>query len=179
VEGSEVKGSRALAVYEQSDGEVTKAFYADLAACGQVGELAVNLFRAQKCSTRAKVYRGGIRGQGSYRSMAYDRKNWSMQNLAKVLGTHGAGLNITFGWREDQNQDYHSWVLYVDLPTGQVSFHSATRGNGPDYPGDWDGQHASAERIIAFCDQVLLNSQILRTSGPGTDSPIDLTGAPQ
>ena len=42
------------------------------------------------------------------------------------------------------------WVLYLDLPTGQVSFHAPARGPGPDYPGEWDGQlGATPQRIDA------------------------------
>jgi len=39
------------------------------------------------------------------------------------------------------------WVVYFELPQGQVSFHSPTRGSGPDYPGEWDGTHTSQDRI--------------------------------
>ncbi len=145
---------KAIEVYSGSDGELTMRYYAELLRRGPLGVIAVNLFRAQKCSSRAKVYRGGIRGKGRYKDMAYDRKEWSMQNLCKVLGEHGAALGIRYGWKDDPAQEYHSWVLYIDLPTGQVSFHSAARLDGPDYLGDWDREHKSAERIIAFCDSV-------------------------
>ncbi|MFB3828940.1 MAG: hypothetical protein ACE15B_19395 [Bryobacteraceae bacterium] len=73
----------------------------------------------------------------------------------RVLAEHGAALGITYGWKEDPAQPFHSWVLYVDLPPGQVSFHTAQRLTGPDYAGDWDGQHFSANRIIAFCNEIL------------------------
>jgi hypothetical protein len=47
-------------------------------------------------------------------------------------------------------------VLYVDTPCGQVSFHSATRLKGPDYPYAWDGVvNASVGRIIRWCEQLL------------------------
>jgi hypothetical protein len=144
----------ALEVYSGSDGELTKAYYAELESHGPIGILATNLFRAQKCSARAKVYRGGIRGHGSYRGMAYDRKNWALQNLCRVLLEHGKSLGIAWGWKEDPNQEYHNWVLYVDLPQGQVSFHAATKGDGPLYRGEWDGKHESATRILAFCDSL-------------------------
>jgi hypothetical protein len=145
---------KAIEVYAGSDGKVTTRYYEELQSRGPIGIIALNLFRAQKCSARAKVYRGGIRGQGSFKSMAYDRKNWSMSNLCAVLKEHGEALGINWGWKEDPAQEFHSWVLYVDLPVGQCSFHSATKGTGPDYQGDWDGQHLSAERILSFCDQV-------------------------
>ena len=145
----------AMEIYLGSDGDATKAFYAELEKAGPIGIVAVNLMRAVKCSTRAKLYRGGIRGRGSYKNMAYDRKQWAMDNLCKVLLAHGESLWINFGWKKDPAQKYHEWVLYCDLPQGQVSFHTASRGAGPDYLNDWDGQHKSPERIIQFCDSVL------------------------
>lgn len=123
---------------------------------GPVGLLALNLFRASKCSGRAKRYRGGVRGQGSYRQMAYDRKNWSLQQLCEILTVHAETLALSWGWQQDPEQDYHKWVLYVDLPgQGQVSFHSAERYKGPDYAGQWDGNRTSDERIIGFTETLL------------------------
>jgi hypothetical protein len=145
----------AAEVYAGSDGELTTRFYGELEKMGPVGVVAMNLFRAQKCSSRAKAYRGGIPGKGSYRGMAYDRKNWSMQNLCKVLNRESVLLGIVWGWKQDPNQEFHNWVLYVDLPEGQVSFHAGQRMEGPEYAGEWDGRHLSAERIIAFCEHVM------------------------
>jgi hypothetical protein len=146
---------KALEVYEGSDGEVTKRYYAELQRAGAIGLVAMNLFRAQKCSARAKKYRGGVRGVGSFRGMAYERKQWSMANLAAVLLKHGESLGIAWGWKRDEAAQYGpDWVLYIDLPQGQVSFHSPARGEGPDYSGDWDRLKASADRILAFCDAV-------------------------
>ncbi len=136
-------------IYAASDGEATKALYARLEKLGPAGLIAVNLFRAQKCSARAKVYRRRYKGE------AYDRKNWSMQNLCKAL-IENWHIGIKFGWKEDPSQEYHKWVLYVDLPTGQVSFHAAAPGAGPDYDGEWDGiRDVAADRIIAWIDQLL------------------------
>lgn len=63
----------AITVFEGSDGELTKTYYAELSKRGPIGEVAMNLFRAQKCSERAKVYRGGIRGKGPDYSSDWDR----------------------------------------------------------------------------------------------------------
>lgn len=95
----------------------------------------MNLFRASKCSERAKVYRG--RG---YRGAAYDRKKWSMDNLCTALTEHADAMGIVWGWKSDpamSADDPFRFVLYVEIPTGQVSFHGP-RGVGPDYAGDWD-----------------------------------------
>ena len=50
----------------------------------------------------------------------------------------------------------HIAIVAVDIPTGQVSFHSLDRFDGPDYPGSWDGvKDVSAARILLWCDQLL------------------------
>jgi hypothetical protein len=145
---------KAIEVFATSDGAVTRNYYSTLSAIGPVGIIAMNLIRAQKCSSRAKKYRGGIRGVGSYRSMAYDRKGWSLKLLASALVAHGSNLGITFGWAVDDNQTFNRHVFYVDLPQGQVSFHSPERYEGPDYQGQWDGERKSEVRILAFSDSV-------------------------
>ncbi len=142
-------------IYHGSNGEATRALYAHLATIGPAGIVATNLFRACKCSERAKQYRGGVRGKGSYRSMAYDRKQWSIGNLCEALQSHAEALGISWGWKVDPRQEKHRWVLYVDLPTGQASFHAEHRGVGPDYQGQWDGKRASAESIVGWVERLL------------------------
>jgi len=173
---------RAVEVYEGSDGALTRAFYAALEARGPAGVVAVNLFRAQKTSTRAKLYRGGIRGKGSYKSMAYDTKRWAMENLVKVLTEHGAALGITFGWKEDPQTVFGeeaSWVLYVDLPQGQVSFHSPNKLAGPLYARDWDQQKLSAQRVIEFADSVASTNPPPTIAAPTKSSTATETGSGQ
>ena len=142
----------ALEVMNQKDGKVTKAWYAEMNSRGPAGQLAVALFRAQKRSSAAKHYRGG-----RFRRAAYDVKNWSLSEVCRILTAYPE-LRLRWGWKTDAameaRSDPHDQVLYVELPQGQVSFHSSERLGGPDYPGDWDGVHASAERIIAYCDAV-------------------------
>jgi hypothetical protein len=147
-------------IFRNNDGAVTKRYYAELSALGPIGLCAINLFRAQKCSARAKKYRGG-NDRGSYSSQAYERKNWSLGQLVQILGKHGDYLGIKFGWGRDEKQTYNPWVVYIDLPNGQVSFHSQKRFGGPDYPGEWDQQHASEDRIMAFCDVVMSQAEAI------------------
>lgn len=147
-----------LRVYTGSNGDATKALYAALESLGPAGAIATNLFRACKTSERAKVYRGG-----GYRGAAYDRKQWSMDNLAKALAEHGQPLGIAWGWGEDPAQPYHRWVLYVDLPTGQVSFHTAQRGEGPDYPKGWDSvRNMGPTRICKWCAALLSAAELVK-----------------
>jgi hypothetical protein len=143
--------TRIYGVFDGSDGDATRALYAELETLGAVGTIAVNLFRAQKSSSRAKVYRGG-----GYRGMAYDRKGWALDNLCTALGEHAAHLGIAWGWGEDEKQEVHKHVLYVDLPTGQVSYHSGSCGYGPRYNGAWDGiVNASTQRILSWIIRLL------------------------
>lgn len=151
---------QAREIYEGSDGRETTKYYVALSKRGLLGLVAMNLLRAQKCSARAKKYRGGIRGVGSYRDLAYNRKAWSIEQLSTLLTQHRETLSIRFGWKLDPLCAHIPWVLYVDLPNGQVSFHSTSRMSGPDYEGDWDGQHVSADRIIAFCDDIMGSVQV-------------------
>jgi len=141
-----------LAIFNGSNGEATKTMYVELDAMGPIGIIAVNLFRACKTSSRAKNYRGR-----RFKGAAYDTKQWSMDNLVKVLSEHGDALGIRWGWGLDEKQEFHKWVLYVDTPRmrGQVSFHTAARGEGPDYPGAWDGaKDVAAQRICRFVADV-------------------------
>jgi len=126
-----------MCVYAGSDGEATKAIYAQLDAMGPMGHVATNLFRAHKASARAKVYRGGLRGRGSFKRMAYERKQWALDNLDVCL--REKAHDLVWGWKRDRKEPVHCWVLYVELPTGQVSFHTEYRGHGPDFAGEWDG----------------------------------------
>jgi len=143
--------AEVIRIYQGSDGEATRAFYARLEALCPEGVVLSNLFRAQKSSERAKVYRGG-----GYRGKAYDRKQWALDNLCTALERHGQSLGLAYGWGVDEKQPVHRHVLYVDLPTGQVSFHAGKRGAGPDYPGEWDGQAGrSVDRIIRYVARFL------------------------
>lgn len=145
-----------IRVFEGSNGEETRQLYARLERIGPAGIIAMNLFRACKSSARAKVYRGGIRGQGSYRAMAYDRKHWSLKNLCDALTAHADELAIVWGWGIDDTQPMHRHVLYVEVATGQVSFHTGERLHGPDFPRAWDGvRGAAADRICRHIARLL------------------------
>lgn len=122
--------------YRGSDGAATRQLYGRLEALGSVGHVAVNLLRACKCSERAKLYRKGPGHIGE----AYARKDWSVGNLARILGESpflpwGWGLDVRLRDRGDP----HHHVLYVETPFGQVSFHTGERRAGPDHARPWDG----------------------------------------
>lgn len=136
-------------IYEGSDGDATKTLYARLDTFGPIGFIAKNLFRACKASERAKLYSRKFKGD------AYQKKQWSLGLLCDALAVHGPTAGIRFGWKNDPATVGYPWILYVDLPTGQVSFHSPTRGIGPDYLFAWDGARTSRNRIIDWTEVVL------------------------
>jgi hypothetical protein len=147
---NERKNMDAQTVFNQQNGEVTKAYYAEMNSKGLPGQLAVALFRAQKRSTAAKKYR-----RGRFTRDAYDVKNWSISEVCRILDTMAAFESAPqWGWKRDSKTPGYEWVLYVDLPTGQCSFHSPQRLSGPDYLKDWDGIGMSEPRIIRYCDMV-------------------------
>jgi hypothetical protein len=139
-------------IYAGSDAQATIALYARLQALGPAGIIAVNLFRAQKASARAKLYH-----KGKWKRVAYEKKDWSLRLLCEALDEHGDVLGITHGWKLDPLQEFHKWVLYIDLPAdfGQCSFHLSERKCHRDYPGDWDGTHTSAQRIVAWVSTLI------------------------
>lgn len=151
--------AQVLRVFDGSDGEATKRLYASLEQRGPAGVIAMNLFRAMKASARAKVYRGGVPGRGSYRGMAYDRKQWAIDQLVLALTRHADDLGLRWGWAEDPHQPVHRWVIYVELPTGQVSFHTLARGRGAAYAGPWDGvRDAGPGRICRWCADLFVQT---------------------
>lgn len=145
--------STIMRIYQGSNGEATKMLYRDLEAFGPMGVIALSLFRASKCSERAKVYRKGP----GYKTEAYARKDWSIKNLAAILllAQRAGQVDLKWGWAVDEElrgrADPHHHILYVELPTGQVSFHVGHRYDGPDFAGQWDGvRDVQAERICRF-----------------------------
>ena len=54
-------------IYHGSDGAATTAYYNELSKRGPIGLVAVNLFRASKCSARAKGGPAARPGEFSHR----------------------------------------------------------------------------------------------------------------
>lgn len=154
----------AIRAFYGSSGQATTAVYRCLEELGPTGALAMNLMRASKTSERAKKYRGGNQ-KGSFRAQSYDVKQWAIGNVCDLLKSKTIPGVDKWGWGidkklfEDGAPHYH--VLYVDIPTGQVSFHTHIRKlDCPDYPGEWDGiTGKSADRILRFIGRLLGDKQ--------------------
>jgi hypothetical protein len=147
-------------VYSDNNGERTFALYQHLESLGPAGVLAKHLFRAHKVSGKAKDYRGG-----GFRGMAYDRKGDSLVNVAGLLTTDAARLGIRWGWKQDPKVFHNPWVIYIELPTGQVSYHSPQRFDGPDFDGEWDEVRGVGDlRICRFIGS-LHGEPVVRVEG--------------
>jgi hypothetical protein len=171
-----------LHIFNGTNGDATRALYAMLSLRGPLGHVALNLFRSCKASGQAKRYKRG----GGWITKAYDKKDWSIGLLVDILKQHapnGHGAfgespvpllardgpvgnvalivtHIEWGWGIDEPLrvagDPHHHVLYIELPTGQVSFHIGRRDDGPSHSKPWDGaRNMSAPRIVAFVAGVL------------------------
>lgn len=146
-----MKPDEVRKIYEGSNGDATRALYKKLEELGPAGVIALNLFRACKCSERAKVYRGK-----KYHDAAYDRKQWSLDNLCKALTENAKTFDIKWGWGLDKQTEKYPHVVYIETPTGQVNFHNVSRGIGPDFDGQWDRVVKQAPaRISQWCSDLL------------------------
>lgn len=150
------KTSRVREVYDGSNGAATRWLCAEFEQNGHIGRIAAALFNAQKTSSRAREYQGGIECPGGltipFTEIAYRRKAVIVERLADLLARDDCGM--VWGWSVNPRQPIAQHVLYIDLPQGQVSFHSVRRFIGRDYPGAWDGMNANEDRIIQFCETV-------------------------
>jgi hypothetical protein len=157
---------RGKEAYYSRNGPDSAAFTKRLERTGPLGMIAAQLFRAQKASEKAKLpgyRRAGAYGR-SFSSFSYEAKEAALNTLVSFLAENN--VEITWGWGEDASQPHARWVLYVELPTGQVSFHSPTKFTGPDYANEWDGSQQSVDRILKFCDNLLdaaQNQQLQQT----------------
>ena len=154
-----------------------------------LGRLLIALRTAQEASQRAKSRAAdGLRYReyhdgSEYRWSNYRRSRQARENdyeekraaVADAVGmARAAGIN--FGWRRDGSRI--PWVVYFDLPTGQVSFHIEDRGEGPDYDKPWDGvQNASGTRITAAITELVqprtkAAATIVTTDGKSTSRRI-------
>ncbi len=161
-------------IYDGSNGDWTKELYRLLEAKGPMGVIALNVFRACKTSERAKVYRGRNQN-GRFRDQSYDRKQFSLYNLCEMLNRlHPQAMDFRWGWAKDQSEPYAPWIIYVELPTGQVSFHSPARGMGPLFTGKWDEAKGTApDRICRWCAMVLLDETLV-PAPPMVEPPIEM-----
>lgn len=137
-----VQAAEVREIFFGSDGERSKALYSQLERIGPHGRIAALCLRAQKASDKANFYIFR-----EYKRIAYERQNEALIALVDTLNQ--SSIIRTWGWGRDE-AGYHKWVLYVDLPQGQVSWHNESKIGDRDYPNQSDGTGLSQERILAF-----------------------------
>ncbi len=131
--------------------EITSGVYQALQAHGTLGYVALNLFRASQCNLDVKQTTGRRLSRE-----AYERKIWSISLLAETLKQHADKLHLQWGWSVDEAEPRFKHILFVELPTGQVSFNTDKRSLGPKLKANLDGQKGqSGVRICEFVTQIL------------------------
>lgn len=66
-----------------------------------------------------------------------------------MLAVSIAQAALKIGWKAGWKEAAGEWrIIYVDLPTGQVSWHVPYEmtGNLPEYKGSWDGHNLKEKR---------------------------------
>jgi hypothetical protein len=152
-----------------------------------LGQLALTLYEAQQASDRAKARAAsGLHFDDYDDRSRYSAANYRRSRRAIDSDYWQKGLaidkacelapqaGVVFGWREDRTCKVAPWVVYFELPSGQVSFHSSQRGAGPDYAGAWDGTCATRTRIRALIDQLTQRETVPAMST--TDAGSNTTG---
>lgn len=146
-------------IYHGSNAAATRKLLKQLESSGHAGRIAAQMFRAQKTSSRAKKYRGGKDNSDgvfkSFRTMAYETKAKALFALCRLLMADDCGM--AWGWHHNRcaARNEPEFVLYVELPTGQVSWHVLHRYDGPDFAGKWDEARGTSEhRVIAHVQAV-------------------------
>jgi hypothetical protein len=87
-------------------------------------------------NSEAKSYR-------SWHSTAvtrYGKKDHMLREACRLAAKQDC---FVWGWKVDPDPPPNGadWVLYFEKDGKQLSFHTFARGAGPDFPGEWDGQH--------------------------------------
>ena len=76
---------------------------------------------------------------------AYFDRNQAVMALARLAQVQGYQV----GWKDEDPDDPEWRILFIGLPTGQVSWHIKTEdmiGRWPYYDGDWDGHTLNHKR---------------------------------
>ena len=125
------------------------------------GKLLLHLLEAQNASDRAKARPSNNKhyydyvgddlsryAEANYRRSRRARENDYFEKEIAIKNAVGVALElgIKFGWKFDPVREM--WVVYFELPTGQVSFHTMERFSGPEYFGEWDGVAGMSRKRI-------------------------------
>lgn len=104
-------------------------------------------------SNRSKHAYHAYRGSRDARQRDYSEKASALDEAA--VAAQECGVNA--GWQPNSDKDSPvPYIVYFDLPTGQVSFHTTSDCGLPRYDGEWDQETEVAQaRIEAAIDEYL------------------------
>lgn len=112
-------------------------------ASDQAKSRAANNTRYSEYGDRSTYRWVNYRASRNARQRDYEAKRKAIDEACQAAAENG----VVFGWAPSGSL-HVPWIVYFELPSGQVSFHSDTRGEGPDYGGSWDGvKDVGAARI--------------------------------
>jgi hypothetical protein len=136
------------------------------------GRLLLALREARECNDRAKSraanglhidyyfgFDSSRYAQANYRRSRDARwSDYRQKSLAlDAACSEAQRTTIRWGWAQDKLVEDAPFVIYFDLPSGQVSFHAEFRGDGLDYGGEWDGVEDAAWCRIEDAIQLTLD----------------------
>lgn len=164
IETYTVSAVRTLAVdvYNSSEADLTRAYYALLERHGIVGNIATHVFRATKCSKQIAKHKH----EPQYRIGAIERKEYAINSLTTLLWQHRFKIGYQWGWDIDHTNKEAPNVLYLTLPTGTIAFHSPNMPRGrfrkelqiaASVPAEYVGRYGDlrAMRVFRFCDRIV------------------------
>ena len=150
---------------------VVKAFYgydamaiqdvkARLKAGGLKGELADLLFEAERTDLNAGVCRTTPACSWTSRHRRkWDRWIRALKALVSFLDRSASQLGIHWGWQEHENQTGPFWVVFIDLPTGQVFYSAPERLTDHQYEGSMEWSESNEIPIFEFCEEILAKAR--------------------
>jgi hypothetical protein len=149
---TEIQLMRAREVYDGSDGELTKRYYAALAERGVIGFdrdeslPCTEVLRPGEALSRRRVQRRSVRPEELVMGLLCSRAGAAMRGARNRVRVEG----------RSQGRRTTSGCSTSTCPPAKCSFHAAAHGEGPDYSrATGTGSIQRAERILAFCDQVI------------------------
>lgn len=126
----------------------------------------------------AEAIRNAVAETKEDKDRAYEERNRCVALIAKMAQWAGWNAGITHTEIDGWNPEWHGCV-YIDLPTGQVSWHYHDSQAGffsflPTYDGEWDG-HETPEKYNRVADMCHAQLGPTDTKVSATPSPSEVT----
>ena len=148
--------NRVSEAFSTSNAPLSRRLCNDLDSMGPMGQLASLLFKAEKARKQANSYSGEAPvSRRQYRDYSQDRLREMLIKTVCLLDAHAKAMGVDWGWRIDDKSDSPTWLLCIELPTGQVTYRLSGRCMGPEYELGSEGDSRNSDRITRLCADVL------------------------